>query len=177
MSYKDEYIAKHGEEAYGKRLEQRRKWGGNLPGGEAQRSRERRGEYPEAFKIAKERYNEKHPEVRLMHNREGSRKGGRRYEKKQIYKHTGLQGEKNKIRGVHANRWRQYKLIIAPGSQLHHQWMPGTAKYTGLALVEANQHMQGIIKVIKIVCGKITLLTEKEIKEQNQNTQPWGHGK
>jgi hypothetical protein len=66
----------------------------------------------------------------------------------------------------HGYYWRPYKNIIAPGSQLHHNWIPGTADYTGLALVEADQHMRGFIEVIQILEGKITLFTEKEIREQ-----------
>lgn len=78
---------------------------------------------------------------------------------------TGLQGARQKIRVSHGNKYRQYKNIIAPDSQLHHEWIPKTAEYRGVALVEADQHMYGIIDVIQIVDGKITLLTEKEIKE------------
>ena len=63
-------------------------------------------------------------------------------------------------------QWRQYKRIIAPGSQLHHQWIPKTSDYTGLALVEVNPHKYGIINVIEILDGEITLFTEKEIQEQ-----------
>jgi hypothetical protein len=41
MSWKDDFIAKHSEEAYAKRVERRREWGRNLPGGEKKRSQDR----------------------------------------------------------------------------------------------------------------------------------------
>jgi hypothetical protein len=99
-------------------------------------------------------------------NYEISRKGGKYYEKHLKYQHTGLPGERNKIRVKHANKWCQYKKIIAPDSQIHHEWVPETAEYLGVALVEKDQHMHGIIDVIKILDGEITLLTEEEIREQ-----------
>lgn len=37
-------------------------------------------------------------------------------------------------------------------------------EYDGVALVEADRYQHGIIDVIQILKGKITLLTEKEIK-------------
>lgn len=76
----------------------------------------------------------------------------------------GNQGERNKIRMKHANQYRPFKQIIAPDSQIHHEWIPETAEFRGVALVEKDQHMHGFIDVIKILEGKITLLSEKEIK-------------
>ena len=67
---------------------------------------------------------------------------------------------------MHGNLWRKYKNIIAPESQIHHEWIPGTANYRGVALVEADQHMHGIVDVIEILEGKITLLTEDKVKEK-----------
>lgn len=133
---KEEVIRRYGEAAYEKMLEQARQWNRVHP------------------KRVKER----------SHNQ--CRKGGSFYRKKLKYDTTGLRGERNRVRGGHANKWRQYKNIIAPESQLHHQWIPETANYEGVALVEADLHMHGIIAVIKILYGEITLLTEKEVKEQ-----------
>jgi hypothetical protein len=50
--------------------------------------------------------------------------------------------------------------------ELHHQWIPETADYTGLALVEAKPHKHGIIDVIQILEGAITVFSEKELREQ-----------
>jgi hypothetical protein len=109
---------------------------------------------------------EKRREGNRRHNEEQFRKGGKYYEKWLELDRTGLRGERNKVRGRHQKRWRDYKKIIAPGSQLHHQWQPGTAEYDGVALVERDQHMHGIIKVIQILKGVITVFTEKEIREE-----------
>jgi hypothetical protein len=64
----------------------------------------------------------------------------------------------------HAHQYKPYKDSIAPDSQIHHEWVPETAEYRGVALVEAEQHMHGFVDVIEILAGKITLLTEEEIK-------------
>jgi hypothetical protein len=133
---KEEYIERYGEAAYERRLEQSNEW------------------------------NRANPDKVEERDHQQSRKGGRRYEKKLKDQTTGIPGERHRIRVRHASKWRQYKMIIAPDSQIHHQWIPETANYEGVALVEADLHMRGIINVIKILKGKITLLTEKEIKEQ-----------
>ena len=97
---------------------------------------------------------------------ERERKGGTRYAKYLKNEKMGLRGERNCIRAKHRGKWRRVKRIIAPGSQIHHEWIPGTAKYRGVALVEADQHMDGGIDVIHILEGNITLLTEDEIRSQ-----------
>ena len=38
----------------------------------------------------------------------------------------------------------------------------GTARYMGIALVEKNAHRHGIVNVIEILEGQLTLLTEEE---------------
>ena len=63
------------------------------------------------------------------------------------------------IRSKHSRRWRKFKTLIAPGSELHHEWIPETAEYRGVALVEADQHRRGIIDVIQILEGEITLFS------------------
>jgi hypothetical protein len=83
---------------------------------------------------------------------------------------TGLQGARNKIRLKHRNQYRPYKQIIAPDSQIHHEWIPKTAEYRGLALVEANAHQYGIVDVIQILDGKITLLTEEQVRKARRET-------
>ena len=94
------------------------------------------------------------------------RKGGEYYGKRLEYERTGLRSKRNKIRANHAHMWQQFKNIIAPDLQLHHRWNVGSANYTGLALVEKDQHMRGFIDVIQILDGEITLFTEKKIRER-----------
>ena len=136
---KEEYIAKYGNEAYEKMLEQNR--------------------------ARVQAWDEAHPELAAARNHEMSRKGGKRYEKKMEDQRTGLQGEKQKIQSKHAYQYSPFKNIIAPESQIHHEWIPRTAEYRGLALVEADQHIHGYIDVIQILDGKITVLTEEEVRK------------
>lgn len=111
-----------------------------------------------------------HPDKIKKHQdswrRKHSLNGGSHYEKTLRYKQTGIQGEREKIRKRHQHKWRGYKNIIAPDSQLHHEWLPRGKNYAGVALVEANQHMHGFVDVIEILGGRITLWTEKEIRER-----------
>jgi hypothetical protein len=166
MSWKEDFIAKHGEEAYANRLTRRRRWGEKLPGGEAQRSKERREENPEKWrKYCRER-SRANPERVKEKGREVSRKTGKYYKKKQLYKQTGIQCEREHIRMRHGYYWMPYKHIIAPGSHLHHEWVKGTSKYIGMALVEADRHMRCFIDVIEILEGGITLFTEKEVRKR-----------
>jgi hypothetical protein len=139
MNNKEEYIKKYGEAAY---------------------------TALEKMRNATKRWGEKHPDKVREASHEGSRKDGKYYKRCLAYSQTGLRGERNKIRGRDWGKWNRYKKIIAPESQLHHQWRPGTAEYSGLALVEATQHMHGIVNVIQILEGNITLLSEEEIKNQ-----------
>lgn len=167
-------IAKYGEEAYNRRVEQSRAWikSHRRECGIAAR-RWRRGEkgkkwYTEnrdEHRQERKEWDEQHPERYEAKKREQGRKGGKYYEHHLKYEAEGLPHERKLIRMRHRNKWTPYKQIIAPESQLHHQWIPETASYTGLALVEADQHMHGFIDVIKILEGGITLFTEKEISE------------
>ena len=131
---KEEFIERHGKAAYEKRLAQIRAWREAPP--------------------------EKLEEIR----RQQARKGGKRYEKTLEYDHTGLQGEKRRVRTNHGTKYRPYKDIIAPDSQIHHQWVPGTSDYDGVALVEKDQHMRGFVDVIRILEGDITVFTEEELR-------------
>ena len=132
---KEEFIKKYGEAAYSRKLACGRSWA------------------------------DSHPEQRQANSQESSRKSGRNYEKKVRYDYTGLQGERNCVRRGHRKRWQLYKQIIAPDSQLHHEWVPRTAEYNGLALVEKDQHQHGAIDVIEILDGEITVFTEQELQE------------
>ena len=114
------------------------------------------------------KYQLTHPERVAENHRASSHKGGKRYAKKQLYKQTGIQGDRNKIRTRHAMEWLPFKRIIAPQSQLHHEWLPNSAKYSGVALVESTQHRHGFISVIKVLEGTITLKTEEDILNRRQ---------
>ena len=146
---KSEIIERYGEAAYERKLEQ---------------GRERYKAHKEEAKAYAKRYREEHPEEVIAIDHEKSRKGGKRYAKKLKDIQTGLQGARNRIRKKHAHQYRPYKQIIAPDSQLHHGWVPDTDEYRGVALVEKDAHMHGIVDVIEILDGKITLLTEEEVK-------------
>ena len=94
---------------------------------------------------------EKHPE-----HKSKDVKGGIR---------NGRQTARNKSWAL----WNPYKKIIAPESILHHEWIPETAEFRGLALVDTMKHDEGIIDVIQILEGEITLFEDRVLG--------WGHGK
>ena len=110
------------------------------------------------------KWREDNPEQIKINSQEANRKGGKYYAVKQRYLSTGIQYFRTSIRRKHRDSYRRYKQIIAPESQIHHEWIPGTADYRGTALVEADSHMHGFIDVIQILEGEITLLTEAEIR-------------
>ena len=110
------------------------------------------------------RWREKNPKKAIAYQHDANRKGGKYYERQQRYERTGIPGKRNKIRVNHRNHYRPFKQIIAPESQIHHEWIPDTADYRGVALVEADQHMHGFIDVIQILEGEITIFTEAEIR-------------
>ena len=162
---KAEIIKIYGEEAYKKRSERSRAWYYAHKEGANARSKKYYEEHPEKAKVAVKKYNDCHPEqLKATHN-EQNRKGGKHYEHTLEDNRSGLRGERNAIRHKDGKKWRPYKNIIAPDSQIHHEWVPLTAEYTGVALVEADAHIHGFIDVIEILDGKITLLTEEEVKE------------
>ena len=108
------------------------------------------------------------PKKKKANEHETNRIGGKYYQWKLKYLTTGVPGERHRIRRKHAHHYKPYKKIIAPESQIHHEWIPETAEYRGVALVEAKAHQYGIIDVIEILDGKITLLTEEEICKRNK---------
>jgi hypothetical protein len=148
---KEEFIARSGEDAWQKMLARNRAW---------------REEHPEQVKAINKNYKEEHPEQVIANNQELCRKGGKRYDQQLEYMRIGIQGDKNKIRGKHNKQYKPYKEIIAPDSQIHHEWIPDTAEYRGVALVEKDAHMHGFVDVIEILDGKITVLTEEEVKRK-----------
>ena len=144
------YIKRYGEAAYEKMLQQSSAW---------------QAQHREEANINHKKWDVANPDKVLADNQEHSRKGGKYYEKYLEHKRTGIYGEKERIRSKHARRYRSYKKIIALDSQIHHEWIPETADFRGVALVEKDQHMHGYIDVIQILEGRITLLTEEKIKE------------
>ena len=158
---KVEYIERHGAVAYVGHLQQCQRW--------AAQHREKHNAAAKAWREAnpnagKEWY-AANPDKVMGYNQEGSHKGGKRYAVKQKYQTTGLQGERHRVRTKHAKIYYNIKQAT-PNNVLHHEWIQGTAKYRGVALVDKEAHQNGIIKVIKILEGKITLFSEKEIAEQ-----------
>jgi hypothetical protein len=103
----------------------------------------------------------KHPKIVREHSHQSNRKGGKYYIRHLQYQHSGLQGERNKIRAMHARRWSKYKNRIAPNSQIHHAWRHNSSDFDGVALVETNAHRHGVIDVILILEGNVTLLIEE----------------
>lgn len=120
-------------------------------------------EHREDMKVRQRKWREANPDKVVAKNQEIYRKGGKYYEYMLKYLTTGISGKRHSIRAKHGYMYRLFKQIIAPNSAIHHEWIPGTAEYKGVALVEAEAHRHGIIDVIQILEGKITLLTEAEI--------------
>jgi hypothetical protein len=110
-----------------------------------------------------------HPDKVKANGQEASRKGGKYYEQHHKHQSTGIPHEKLLVRRKHQRIWTPYKKTIAPGSVLHHEWLPETANFRGVALVEKEQHQHGYIDVIQVLEGEITLLTEAEIKRERYN--------
>ena len=146
---KEERIRRYGKAAWEKHNQQSREWN---------------EKNPEKVRTSVRLYALRNPEKVKAKNREKGRKGGKYYEKAKEYDRTGLRRERNLVRGKHGQRYRPYKKIMAPKSQIHHEWLPETANYRGVALVEKDAHMYGFVDVIQILEGKITLLTEEEIR-------------
>ena len=163
---KEDFIARYEEAKWKRHLAQCRKYREEHP----EEIKAYKKKYREAHREAEKKYNAKyykeHPGEVLAANQESCRKGGKYYKKFLEYQHTGLRGERNSVRDKHGFKWRAYKNIIAPESQIHHEWIPETADYKGVALVETDQHMHGIIDVIEILEGEIRLSTEAEIYSQ-----------
>ena len=151
---KAEYIGRYGEAAYAKMVQQSCDW---------------YAQHSEEMKARVREWREANPNKAKASHQEQCRKDGKRYEKMLKHQHTGIQGERNKIRNRHGREYHPFKQIIAPESQIHHEWIPGSADFRGVALVETQPHRHGTIDVIKILEGEITLFTEKEIMGGREN--------
>ena len=150
MATKEDFIRMYGEEAYEEEKEASKKsyWADPKRNNDMCRT-----------------WREAHPDEVRKNSIEQCNKGGKYYEKTKEYNNTGLRNRRNQVRKKHRRFYLPYKKIIAPESQLHHCWIKGTSNYRGIALVEADMHRYGIIDVIRILEGEITLFTEKEISE------------
>lgn len=151
---KEEFIERRGEAAYKKMIQQNSDWNAL---------------HREEISIQEAGWRAANPAKVKANHQKHTCKGGKYHERHLEYEHTGLRGERNRIRKRHGKQYRPFKNIIAPESQIHHEWVPGTAEYRGVALVEADQHMHGYIDVIKILDGKITLLTEQKGSKEVKN--------
>ena len=152
---KVEVIERLGEEEWERRLKSSRRWRAE--------NRDRAVDSTKQWRITNPEKVKKDNEV---NNLETNRRGGKYYERHKQSQMVGIPHEKTLIRQKHQRRWTPLKRIIAPNSELHHQWQMGTANYDGVALVEKDQHRYGIIDVIQILEGEITLLTEEEIRNR-----------
>ena len=148
LEWRDDFIRRYGTEAYEEKKRE---------------NREKYWSHPEEDNEISRKWRERNPEQVRLNSKEQYQKGGKYYEKWRGYNKTGLRLKRNAVRSKYRMRYHPYKKIIAPESQLHYEWIPETADYRGIALVEADQHMRGIINVIQILEGEITLFTEKEV--------------
>ena len=144
---KEEFIRRYGNDV----------WNQNL-----RRERERARTHKEERRVSNQLWRLNNPKKAKAIDNEHNRKGGKYYEKHLKYQLTGLAHERNIVRQRHCYYYRPYKRIISPNSVLHHEWLPETSNYTGVALVETDQHQHGYINVIKILEGEITLFTERK---------------
>lgn len=103
---------------------------------------------------------ENNPEKVKQRGSEQCRKGGKRYEKMLEYEGIGLRKERSSIRRRDRKRWKRFKDIIASDTEVHHEWIPGTAKYNGIALVDKSEHQHGMINPVLILEGEIKLMEE-----------------
>jgi len=144
---KEEFIGRYGEAAYAKRREQTRAWD---------------AAHIDEKKARNQAWAAANQDKVKANTREQGRKEGKYYEQHKKYQSTGLQHERNLVRQMHRRMYAQHKRTVDPQgiTQLHHEWIPGTANYRSVALVDAKLHQQGIIKVIEVLEGEITLFRE-----------------
>lgn len=165
---KEEYIRKYGKAAWEKKLQQTREWQKTHREEIRESNRLWQLNNPEKVRAQRRLYAHNHPDKIKAKNQEETCKGGKYYERRLKYESIGLPYDRKLVRSMHRNRYLPYKQIIAPDSQIHHEWIPETANYRGVALVEKDPHMHGFVDVIRILEGEITLLMEAEILKEEQ---------
>lgn len=106
----------------------------------------------------KREWNQTHSEAIKQSHHKRNRKDGKYYQKGLEYERKGLRRQKNLVRHKHSKRWRKYKGNWLTETELHHEWIEGTAKYNGVAIVDKSEHQYGIINPIEILSGEIQLI-------------------
>ena len=149
---KEEFIKRRGKAAWKKHLAQSSVW---------------KAAHPKEVKAAAARWKAANQEKVKASHQEQSRKGGKYYDYWREHFMNGLLHERILVRMRHRKQYHGIK-EATPNTEFHHEWIPGTAKYRGLALVDKEMHRRGIIKVIKLLEGQITLFTEKEVKKEEK---------
>ena len=165
---KSETIKRYGIEAYTKQLEQNHVWQKINREKVNTKSKKYYEEHPEKVKATNKNWREANPDKWTALAQEASHKGGKRYNKMLEHQRTGIPGERNRIRGEHNREFREIKRSLVQEVELHHEWIPESAEYRGVALVEAKAHRNGIIDVIVLLDGDITLLEEEEVKNNGK---------
>ena len=100
------------------------------------------------------------------------------------YHNNPLHRERHKVRNRDRSKYRPYKRIIDPEGLtcIHHNWIPGTAEYTGKAIVEKDLHQKAhdFVKPILILDDHIELMKDdlsflgdrvKEIKDKKDKEE------
>ena len=162
---KEERVKRYGAAAYERRSQQSRDW-----------EKTHREEHnasnlkwvmanPTKAKLSNQKWCAANPDKVKARDQEYRRKGGKYFESTLKYNTTELRRERNSIRERHRREYCHIK-GATPNSVLHHEWIPGTSKYRGVVLVDKELHQRGIIKVIKLLEGEVTLFLEKEVKNQ-----------
>ena len=78
--------------------------------------------------------------ARLNSRKQRMHKGGTHYEKEKEYNRTGLRGERHRIRCIHRKAYRLFKKFFGIDTNIHHEWIPGTAKYRSICVLEVEDH-------------------------------------
>ena len=144
---KEDFIRRYGEAAYEKLREQIRSWkAANL----------------EKARASVRTWQTANPDKVLAASHEQSRKGGKYYDRMLVWHRTDLQSERKVIRNKHEKLYHSHKRTVVPSilTQIHHEWILGTANYRGVALVNAEAHRHGVIEVVEVLEGEITLFAE-----------------
>ena len=94
--------------------------------------------------------------VRHGHNKNGVQMWQDKKNHDKINNNTERHKERAKAYNKYGSIKKRLEKKLGIKLQLHHEWIDGTAQYNGLALVDAELHRKGIIKVILLLEGEIT---------------------
>lgn len=128
---------------------------------ESGKSAEYRKGNPEKVKKLKRKGDVANPAKVRGYSLDQSTKGGKGYLKMRAYSQQPVPNARHRVRARHETKYRGIKLLLESffeglKLQLRHQWLSGTAEYTGLALVDTERHQRGIISVVYPLEGVIT---------------------